>query len=143
MGASVPPLLNWLPYDIGVKVLFLVSGYLISMSYLRKRSHVEYLVKRVSRLYPALIAYLLLAVGVFCFFTTEPTVYWASAKQYFLNNLALSAFLWYYQTYMAGTVYAVWGTDLYSVVPLLLWFLVGCAYYVLDLKKYCNLLGAG
>lgn len=207
MGVSVPPLLNWLPHDIGVKVLFLVSGYLISMSYLRKRSRVEYLVKRVSRLYPALIAYLMVAVVVFYFFTTEPTVYWASAKQYVLNNLAmrpvfamegvlttnispaingslwtlpvelicyiaiipvldiyklvekkssvaakgglvafilaLSAFVWYYQTYMAGTVYVVWGTDLYSVVPLLLWFLVGCAYYVLDLKKYCNLQLAG
>lgn len=207
MGESCPALLGWAVHGIGVKMLFLVSGYLIAMSYRRKHSRVEFLIKRLSRLYPAYIFCLLVTVSVFYFLTSSPQTYWISAKHYFWNNLtmrpvfglegvladnimpsvngslwslpvelfcyvaimpildlynlvekkskkaadccfvllvlSITAFVWHYETKMAGTMYVVWGTDIYSGIPLLHWFLIGSAFYLLDLKKYCNLQLAG
>lgn len=203
MGLGTPTIMGWAPHTVGVRVLFLISGYLVSMSYMRKHSRKEYLIKRISRLYPGLIVCLLITILGLYFFSTKPEMYWASAKLYLLSNLAmrpvfaltgvfesniapsvngslwtlpvelicyiilipildifkavekrnaafakigflvilvsLSIFLCYYETNMAGKILVFWGTDLYSLLPLLLWFLIGCGYYILDLKKYCNL----
>jgi peptidoglycan/LPS O-acetylase OafA/YrhL len=53
--------------DLAVDGFFLVSGYLITLSYLRSKSNVDYLLKRVLRIYPGyIVAFLfsLIVVGL-------------------------------------------------------------------------------
>ena len=53
--------------DLAVDGFFLVSGYLITLSYLRSKSNLDYLLKRVLRIYPGyIVAFLfsLLVVGL-------------------------------------------------------------------------------
>jgi len=54
--------LEWLSYFPGVPIFFFVSGYLISKSYEKSPSDSEYLRNRVLRLYPALVACVLINI---------------------------------------------------------------------------------
>jgi len=69
---------------IGLKGFFIISGFLIFESLLRSRNWIDYMIKRVLRIYPALIVVL-----IFCFFlglalSPEP------AGQYLRDKDALS-----------------------------------------------------
>lgn len=91
-----PPVLfagGWKLHEVGVGVLFMVSGYLTTLSYLRNRDKrfraIRYLIKRLVRLYPSLIVCLLVTVIVLRLITIRPDVYWGQAKHYFINNVEL------------------------------------------------------
>jgi len=58
---ELAPLSHWLSSDVAVKAFFVVSGFLVFMSYERSRSLADYAEKRVRRIYPAYIAVVVLA----------------------------------------------------------------------------------
>jgi len=60
--ATLAVLSRLLSADVAVKGFFVVSGYLVTMSYAGSRSVGDYAAKRVRRLYPAYITVILLAV---------------------------------------------------------------------------------
>ena len=84
-----PRILGVDAHGLGVRILFLVSGYLVSTSYSRSKRRSVYLIKRLSRLYPSLTVCLLITV-LFCYPLSESQpYYWGSAKRYFLQNLCM------------------------------------------------------
>ena len=67
---------------IGVRGFFIISGYLIFQSLMRSHGITDYLVKRLLRIYPALIIVLILTV-IFCGFVFDGT-----AIEYLKNKSA-------------------------------------------------------
>jgi peptidoglycan/LPS O-acetylase OafA/YrhL len=51
--------------EVGVDGFFLVSGYLVTQSYLNSSSMLNYLVKRIARIYPAFLIATLISIFVF------------------------------------------------------------------------------
>jgi peptidoglycan/LPS O-acetylase OafA/YrhL len=73
---------------LGVSIFFVISGYLVSASY--KRDPKTYLLKRVLRIEPGLIASLIVTVILLAFVTTAPPVdYWRGAALYVVRNALL------------------------------------------------------
>jgi peptidoglycan/LPS O-acetylase OafA/YrhL len=86
-----PPLRIWGVEDLGalgVSIFFVISGYLVTASY--RRDPKTYLIKRVLRIEPGLIASLVVTVILLGFFTTAPQAeYWPQAALYVLRNALL------------------------------------------------------
>jgi len=73
---------------LGVSIFFVISGYLVTASYLRDPK--SYLLKRVLRIEPGLIASLVLTVIALAFVTTAPAAqYWPTAALYVVRNALL------------------------------------------------------
>jgi len=73
---------------LGVSIFFVISGYLVSASY--ERDPKSYLLKRILRIEPGLIASLVVTVGLLAFVTTAPAAeYWPAAALYVLRNALL------------------------------------------------------
>jgi peptidoglycan/LPS O-acetylase OafA/YrhL len=73
---------------LGVSVFFVISGYLITASY--RRDPKTYLVKRILRIEPGLIASLVVTVILLAFVTTAPAAeYWRAAAMYVVRNALL------------------------------------------------------
>ena len=68
--------------SLGVKGFFIISGYLIFQSVLLSKNWVDYIIKRILRIYPAYIAVLIFAI-ILGFFISD-----LSANQYF-SDLAM------------------------------------------------------
>ena len=89
--AGHPPLRIWGIEDLGalgVSIFFVISGYLVTASYLRDPK--TYLLKRLLRIEPALIASLVVTVLGLSFITTAPAAdYWPKAMLYVLRNALL------------------------------------------------------
>jgi peptidoglycan/LPS O-acetylase OafA/YrhL len=62
---ALDPVGEWLNYVPGVPVFFIISGFLISMSWERAPSLRQYAVNRVLRIYPALWACLAFSIALF------------------------------------------------------------------------------
>jgi peptidoglycan/LPS O-acetylase OafA/YrhL len=92
-GASISDPLGWATSNylifsyIGVKGFFVISGYLIFQSLIRSRSLMEYLTKRVLRIFPGLI------VAVFISLLATYFIYPQKDIPYFLNPEIYSYFL--------------------------------------------------
>ena len=203
LGMAPPTIFDNQVHGLGVKILFLVSGYLVSISYTRADNRRSYLCKRISRLYPPLIVCLVVTVLAFRFITCIPEYYWQSAVNYVLNNLemrpkfdlagvfsdniypvgvngslwtlpieiacyfvlipivdifktiekknkrvaylllsiillGLSVFDLYKQLNMESVMLIFWDTDWFRAVSLAIWFILGIAFNLMDLKQYCN-----
>ena len=86
-----PALRTWGVEDLGalgVSIFFVISGYLVSASY--QRDPKTYLVKRLLRIEPGLIASLVATVVALGFVTTAPAAdYWPTAALYVLRNAVL------------------------------------------------------
>lgn len=89
LGLTPPTLLGIDIHGLGVRILFLVSGYLVSISYSNSKSIGSYVWKRVSRLYPPLVLCLILTVVVMRTVTDVPEYYWQSALSYVIHNLEM------------------------------------------------------
>lgn len=73
---------------LGVSIFFVISGYLVGASY--ERDPKTYLLKRLLRIEPGLVASLVVTVGLLGFVTTAPaTEYWPQAALYVLRNALL------------------------------------------------------
>ena len=88
--------IGWLTgYESGgglaVAVFFVISGYLITPSYLNSRSVFEYLAKRASRIFPALIVAVSLTVVTLCVFSSKGiSGYFSSSSTYaYMSNILL------------------------------------------------------
>lgn len=77
---------------IGVKGFFVISGYLILQSLTRSKSVIDYLVKRILRIFPGLIVVLLATLLVVYFIypsTNLPYLFNPAIYKYFIGNVLL------------------------------------------------------
>lgn len=73
---------------LGVSIFFVISGYLVTASYLRDPK--SYLLKRILRIEPGLIASLAVTVALLAFVTTASAAeYWPAAAMYVVRNALL------------------------------------------------------
>ena len=63
MGQNPPFVLDSVCHDMGIKILFIVSGYLVTKSYQHTNTNLLYIKKRIKRIFPPLIL-CVLAVAV-------------------------------------------------------------------------------
>jgi peptidoglycan/LPS O-acetylase OafA/YrhL len=100
---------------LGVSVFFVISGYLVSASY--ERDPKSYLLKRILRIEPGLIASLAVTVALLGLVTTAPAAdYWPQAALYVARNALL-----YPATYELPGVFQ--GVPMAGVVNGVLWTL--------------------
>lgn len=85
IGQGAPTLLWNSLHAVGVAIFFCIGGYLITLSWLRKPQFKTYIVKRVFRIFPALIACTLLTV-----FLIGPLMTNLSIGEYYKNPLTWS-----------------------------------------------------
>ena len=128
---------------LGVSVFFVISGYLVAASYVRDPK--SYLLKRVLRIEPGLIASLVVTVVLLSFVTTAPQAeYWRAGALYVVRNALL-----YPATYelpgvfegvaMAGVVNGVlWTLRLEFTFYLVLWAIRARLALVLGLLAACT-----
>jgi peptidoglycan/LPS O-acetylase OafA/YrhL len=80
---------KFLSSEIAVKAFFVISGFLIFMSYERSNSLRSYIKKRATRIYPAYVAIIILcAIGLFLISTKNASDYFTYAwLKYVFSNL--------------------------------------------------------
>jgi len=133
---------------LGVSIFFVISGYLVTASY--ERDPKSYLLKRILRIEPGLIASLVVTVILLSFVTTAPAAqYWREAGLYVVRNALL-----YPATYdlpgvfehapMAGVVNGVlWTLRLEFTFYLVLMLVRANLKLVLGLAALCAALWLG
>lgn len=120
--------------EVAVKSFFVVSGFLIFMSYQNSKSISSYFSKRIRRIYPAYLFVILASVLLGVFFTTvSVNEYWSvSTLKYFLTNLTFLNFL---QPELPG----LFSSNLYPAVNGALWTLkIEVMFYIaVPLIAFC------
>ena len=78
-----------------VEAFFVISGYLIFMSYDNSKHFSEYISKRLSRIYPAYFIVILFCSFLLFFLSTKPFFEYFSFEllKYFISNLLMLNFL--------------------------------------------------
>ena len=76
---------------LGVKMIFVITGYLVANSYLREKKLGRYMVRRLIRIYPAMFACLFLSVVLIGPIATTLGMgsYFSQCWHYLWNNLLL------------------------------------------------------
>lgn len=120
--------------EVAVKSFFVVSGFLIFMSYQNSQNIASYLSKRVRRIYPAYLFVILASVLLGVFFTTlSANEYWSfTTIKYFLANLTFLNFL---QSELPG----LFSSNIYPAVNGALWTLkIEVMFYIaVPLIAFC------
>ncbi|WP_317930498.1 acyltransferase [Halioxenophilus sp. WMMB6] len=95
------PLSHWLKFytpfnkalpGVGVMLFFVLSGYLITASFQRSRSTIDYCLARFLRIYPALFVAVIFCLLIGLFFTTLPAVDYLrhpATHRFFTQNTVL------------------------------------------------------
>ncbi len=81
VGAPVPQLFGQEVSTIAVKVFFVLSGYLITKSFVRDENYFRYAIRRIFRIFPGLIF-----IVLFCIFILGPIASTLSVSDYFQNE---------------------------------------------------------
>jgi peptidoglycan/LPS O-acetylase OafA/YrhL len=91
----IRPLENYLSSELAVKSFFVISGFLIFMSYENSQSVLSYFSKRIRRIYPAYLFVIIVSIFLGANFTTVPeNEYWsANTLKYLIANLTFLNFL--------------------------------------------------
>lgn len=91
MGSSVPLIFGVDINGIGVRIIFVMSGYLITESYMRSKSAGQYMGKRLMRIYPPLAACIFLTVVVIgpIFTRCGLKEYFTGSIDYAVRNIAM------------------------------------------------------
>jgi peptidoglycan/LPS O-acetylase OafA/YrhL len=133
LGHSFELSLGWTPQfcgdsiqGFGLALLFCVSGFLVTNSWLSgKDGYFKYLVKRITRLYPALLFCLLFTVIWFYFLmSARDSTYIQSAIQYVVTNARLQPY--YYLNGVSEKFLVNFGANgsLWTLAPELLLFII-------------------
>jgi peptidoglycan/LPS O-acetylase OafA/YrhL len=124
--AELGKIAGFLSSSLAVKGFFVVSGFLIFMSFDRSSSTYSYLIKRLRRIYPAYFAVVLLCSLLLFFISTKSLGEYFSIQwfRYLATNLVFLNFL-------QPTLPGVFETNIISAVNGALWTLkVEVAFYV-------------
>ena len=91
MGSSVPLIFGVDINGFGVRIIFVMSGYLITESYMRSKSAGQYMGKRLMRIYPPLAACIFLTVVVIgpIFTRCGLKEYFTGSIDYAVRNIAM------------------------------------------------------
>ena len=91
LGGSPPAWLGNSVSTLGVKMIFVITGFLITQSYLRERSFARYMLRRLIRIYPALIFCVVGTTVLLSAVSTLPLqTYFRWSWQYVVYNLLLN-----------------------------------------------------
>ena len=89
-GGRCPLLLGNPVSTLGVKMIFVITGFLITQSFLREQNLGQFLKRRLIRIYPALICCVVVCTFALSLFSTLNLAdYFRWCWQYLLKNLAL------------------------------------------------------
>ncbi len=91
-GHPAPTVMNIMAHELGVKLFFVVSGYLITQSWIYDPHLFRYLRRRCLRIFPALLACVLSTVGILgpLLTTRSLTEYFSSPETHqYLTNMVL------------------------------------------------------
>lgn len=139
---------QWLSSQIAVQSFFVVSGFLIFMSYENSSTLLHYFEKRLRRIYPAYVAVIMLAVVVGLFLTTAPWYEYLSIQtfKYLAANLLFLNFLQpelpglFTDNRMQAVNGALWTLKIevmfYVSVPILVWLMNRCGRWQVLLVIY-------
>lgn len=91
LGKEAPIFLGVPIHGVGVRILFLISGYLVMKSYENNDNCRLYFLKRIVRIFPTLIFVTLITVFISMFFTTIMLGdYFKYSASFILHNILLS-----------------------------------------------------
>jgi len=92
---ELAPLSRWLSAELAVESFFVVSGFLVFMSYEKSKSVGDYFAKRARRIYPAYFAVVMIAALAGAMITTLPLNEYFSLGwlRYLMANLAFLNFV--------------------------------------------------
>lgn len=79
-GSTIPTLWGQSVHSLGVKIFFLIGGYLITQSWIRAPNFLKFIIKRIIRIFPLLIVYVILIT-----FIIGPLITVLSLKEYILH----------------------------------------------------------
>lgn len=134
LGIASPKILDMAYHYLGLRILFVVSGYLVMESYKRTNNATKWVIKRVARIWPGLIICTLGTALLGAFFTTLPlkNYFWA-CKRYIVQNTLL---------YPKFDLPSVFVDNIYPVaVNGSLWSLpieVMCYFFILPIMMLCG-----
>ena len=141
LGGSAPGLLGNPVSTIGVKMIFVITGFLITQSFLRSENLSNFLIRRLIRIFPALIGCVLLSTVCFFFISqVDLATYLRGAWIYIWHNILL------YPNYTLPGVFtenlypnAVNGSLWTIPVEVFTYFVIGLSLYgLIRLKNATN-----
>ncbi|MGC3990983.1 MAG: acyltransferase [Chthoniobacteraceae bacterium] len=133
-AAALKPVHAWVNSQTMVQGFFIISGFLIVMSYEKSRSLSDYFERRARRIYPAYLVVVLAGMVLGGFFTTLGLKAFLTAKATFLHLLANLSFLNFLKPDLPGVFAtnrmhaingALWSLKIevmfYLCVPVIVW----------------------
>lgn len=138
-GTPHAPRLAGLPvFELGVDIFFCLSGYLIATSWARAPHAVPFLLRRVFRIFPALIVVVLasvLVLGPLVTTSTLPEYFGDPGTWWYLSNITLAASYPLPGVFLGNPVEGVVNGSLWTLGPEFLCYLVVLALGLFALRS--------